>query len=349
MEAMKSVVESGRFIGGEQTKSFENEFAAYCGCRYGIGTASGSDALKLSLLSLGIGPGDEVVTVSHTFVSTVDAIVHCGATPCFVDVDPDTYTMDPDQLEAAMSPKVKAVLPVHLYGQPADLAPIIESCEKWGASLVEDACQAHGATYAGRKCGSFGRIACFSFYPSKNLGGFGDGGLIVTNEEVLADRLRLLREYGQRQKYRHEVLGFNSRLDEIQAAVLRRKLSYLDNWNGSRRSIAKLYSDGLRKLEGIIIPAETAKRGHVFHIYAIRSKGRDSLREWLSKNLVETGVHYPIPVHLQQAYAEIPTRSLDLRNTNIVCNELLSLPMYPELAEEEVQYVCDAITHWSTK
>lgn len=343
MRAVSSVIESGRFVGGEEVTAFEREFASFCGCRYGIGTASGSDALRLALLALGVGRGDEVITVSHTFVSTADAIVHAGATPVFVDVDPETYTMDTSQLDALLGPEVKAVIPVHLYGQSADMAPILELCEDRAVPVVEDAAQAHGASYDSRPCGSMGQLACFSFYPSKNLGAFGDGGFITTNDMEVADRLRLLREYGQSKKYHHKLVGFNSRLDAIQAAVLRRKLVHLNDWNQARRRLARQYDDRLQEVKTVLTPYEAEGRRHVYHIYTIRTRHRDRLREWLSRNGIETGIHYPVPVHLQGAYAKVPYRALSLDRTTSACREILSLPMYPELTEEEVDTVCDTV------
>ncbi len=346
MAAIEAVVKSGRFVGGEEVEAFEREFASYCGCDYGVGTASGSDALRLALLALDVGPGDEVVTVSHTFVSTADAIVHVGARPVFVDIEPTTYTMDPEKLAAAMGPKVKAVIPVHLYGQPANMSAILEICEQRAVPIVEDAAQAHGATYGGRPCGSLGRIGCFSFYPSKNLGAFGDGGFITTDDDQIAERLRLLREYGQSEKYHYQLIGFNTRLDALQAAVLRRKLHHLDNWNNARRKIAKHYEEKLRDINWIATPLEGGQRHHVFHIYALRTRDRDSLRRWLSTNGVETGIHYPVPVHLQPSYSKIPFRYIELEKTAKICHDVLSLPMFPELSPEEVEFVCDSIIRW---
>jgi dTDP-4-amino-4,6-dideoxygalactose transaminase len=349
ISAISSVIETGRFVGGEQVAAFEQEFASYCGSRHGVGTASGSDALRLALLSLGIGGGDEVMTVSNTFISTADAIVHAGATPVFVDVDPDTYTMNPDSVKAAMGRKVKAIIPVHLYGQPADMSPIIDIAEEWDIPIVEDAAQAHGASYNKGRCGSLGRMACFSFYPSKNLGAFGDAGLITTDDETLADRLRMLRQYGEREKNHHELIGFNSRLDPIQATVLRRKLKHLDEWNRARRQVADMYDERLGRIDRIKLPSQRRSAYHVFHIYAIGSEHRDSLRMFLNAKGIETGVHYPIPIHLQPAYSRVNFRSQDLNTTKAFCERTLSLPMYPELSAEDVDRVCKTIQEWNSR
>lgn len=345
--ALTRVAESGRYIGGEEVAAFEKEFAHYCGTAFAVGTGSGSDALRLALLALKIGPGDEVVTVSHTFVATVDAIVHVGATPVFVDIDPVTYTLDPKQLKAALGPRVKAVLPVHLYGLSADMAPILETCEAAAVPVLEDAAQAHGATYQGRACGSMGKAACFSFYPSKNLGAFGDAGIVATSDGELADQLRLLRQYGEAEKYNHKIVGFNSRLDALQAAVLRTKLPHLDAWNERRREIAALYDATLGEIPGIGTPTTPEGRRHIYHIYGIRAQRRYALQQFLTNRGVEVGIHYPTPVHRQPSYREIRTRSLDLSATVAVAKQELSLPMFPELTRPEVETVCRLISDWA--
>lgn len=342
--AMAEVARSGRYVGGNEVKAFETEFAAYCGSKQGVAVANGSDALRLSLLALGIGTGDEVVTVSHTFVSTVDAIVHAGASPVFVDIDPSTFTMDPVRLAEAMGPRVKAVIAVHLYGQSADMAPLLEVCQEAGIPFIEDAAQAHGAEYQGRRCGSVGKIACFSFYPAKNLGALGDGGIVTTDDPDLAESVRSLRQYGTTtDRYRHERVGWNSRLDALQAAVLRRKLRFLDEWNNARRSLAGCYGRGLGAVEGIVVPMEAPGRRHVFHLYCIRTPLRESIRTSLDSAGIETGIHYPIPVHRQPAYARVRFRAGRLPETERAANEVLSLPMYPELGEQSVEYVCEAV------
>ncbi len=346
--SMSRVVESGRFVGGREVVEFEREFSKYIGCRFGVGTGSGSDALRLALLAMGIGPGDEVVTASYTFVSTVDAILHTGANPVFVEIDPKTYTLDTNELARVMTPKVKAVMPVHLFGQSADMAPIQEICTASGAALVEDAAQAHGARYQGHMCGSMGRVSCFSFYPSKNLGAYGDAGFVATNDSELAERVTLLREYGQSEKYRHKLVGFNSRLDALQASVLRAKLGYLEAWNLRRRELAALYNESLRGVDGIATPVEAAGRYHIYHVYAISTHKRDALRDHLSKAGIETGIHYPVPVHLQDSYRNITSRRGRLDDTEAASATELSLPMFPELEAEEVLAVCEAIAQFSS-
>jgi dTDP-4-amino-4,6-dideoxygalactose transaminase len=341
--ALDRVIESGRFIGGEEVRHFEEEFSGYVGCRYGIGVGSGSDALRLALMSLGVGPGDEVATVSHTFVATADAIVQVGAKPVFVDIDPRTYTMNPDSLSALMSPSVKVVLPVHLYGQCSDMEPILEIARSHGAEVVEDAAQAHGAAYRSRPAGSMGKVSCFSFYPSKNLGAFGDGGFLATNDSELASRLRLLREYGQVEKYRHTLVGYNSRLDAIQAALLRVKLRHLDSWNDARRSAAELYRRRLGSKTSIGVPSEATGNRHIYHIYAVSVPKRDEVRVKLSQLGIETGIHYPIPVHLQPSYLRVSYRSGPLDNTSAAATSLLSLPMFPEITEDEVDWVSQGL------
>jgi dTDP-4-amino-4,6-dideoxygalactose transaminase len=348
MGAAEAVAESGRFIGGPEVASFEAEFARFSGCKFGVGVASGTDALRLALLALGIGPGDEVVTVSHTFVASSDAIVHAGARPVFVDIDPDTYTMDPIQLKDALGPKVKAVIPVHLYGQSADMAGIMELCKKRGIPVLEDAAQAHGAAFRDQRCGSVGAAGCFSFYPAKNLGAWGDGGMVTTNDEDLADKVRLLREYGRTtDKYRHALVGWNSRLDALQAAVMRLKLRHLDSWNNARRRIAARYRRRLDGVPGLTLPREGKGRRHIYHLYVVRARGRESLQKHLERRGIETGIHYPIPVHLQPSYQRVHFKAGPLRTTERVAKEILSLPMYPELPPASVDFVAQQVAQWA--
>jgi len=344
-EAILRVLESGRFIMGEEVRKFEEEFAAYIGARFGIGVASGSDALYLALKALGIGPGDEVLTVSFTFTSTVDSIVRNGAKPVFVDIDSEIYTMDVTQLEGHVGPRTKAIIPVHLYGHPAELDPIVEIAEKCGLYVVEDAAQAHGAVYKDGKVGSFGIASCFSFYPAKNLGAYGDGGMILTNDEELAEKLRMLREYGQRSKYVHELVGLNSRLDEVQAAVLRVKLRHLNKWNKARGKNAELYRELLADLSNnkVKLPIERSHAKHVYHLFVVQVNARDELRIHSLSQGIETGIHYPIPVHLQKAYSflNLPPRSLP--QTERCSKHVLSLPMFPELTEDEISFITNSI------
>lgn len=341
IQAISKVLESGQFILGEELEKFEKEFSNYIGVKYGIGVNSGSDALFLALRALGIGKGDEVITVSHTFTSTADAIVRNCARPVFVDIEADTYCMDVTKIEEKITDKTKAIIPVHIYGHPVDMDPVMEIAESYGLYVVEDACQAHGAEYKGKKVGSIGDMGCFSFYPTKNLGGYGDGGMIVTNDEELADKLRMLRNYGSRTKYHHEFLGVNSRLDEIQAAILRVKLKHLDEWNKRRRKNARLYNELLTNSR-VITPTEKEYAKHVYHLYVIRSKCRDKLQNYLLESGIQTLIHYLIPVHMQKVYANLGF-SVNLPVTTLVCKEILSLPIHPWLSNEEVLKIAELI------
>ena len=338
IKAFKGVLESGSFIMGEQTEKFEHEFSNYIGTRYGVGVNSGSDALYLSIKVLGIGKGAEVLTVSHTMISTADAISRNGAKPVFVDVNPKTYTMDPSDLEQKITPKTKAILPVHLYGHTSNMGKIKEIAESNGLAIIEDACQAHGAEYNGKKLGSLGTLGCFSFYPTKNLGACGDGGMVLTNDEDLANKLTKLRNYGQSQKYHYDLRGINSRLDEVQAAILRQKLPYLEERNRRRRQIAKLYNELLED-STVIRPVEENYAKHIYHLYVIQHKRRNKLQAYLSKKKVQTLIHYPIPVHKQKVYQ---TKD-KLPCTEKLCEEILSLPMNPWLLDEEVEKISKII------
>ena len=341
--AIKSVLESGYFILGENVKSFEDEFSKYCNVKCGIGVASGTDAIQLALRACGIGAGDEVITVSNTAFPTAIAISYTGAKPVFVDID-KTYTIDISKIEEKISSKTKGILPVHLYGQPADMNPILEIAERFGLFVIEDACQAHGAEYKDEKVGSIGNIGCFSFYPTKNLGAYGDGGMVITNNEEVAEKLRLLRDYGQIKRYSHTIKGYNSRLDEIQAAILRVKLKKLDEWNEKRRRNAIFYN---QLLEKVITPVEKENSKHVYHLYVIRTKHRDELCEWLKAKGVSTDIHYPTPIHLQKAYADLGLEKGGLPVTEQYASEILSLPIYPELTEKEVLQITKIINTWS--
>jgi dTDP-4-amino-4,6-dideoxygalactose transaminase len=335
------VVKSGWFILGEEVERFEEEFSKYIGTKYAIGVNSGSDALLLALQALGIGKGDEVITVSHTFISTADAIVRNGAKPVFVDIDPDTYCIDVTKIEERITKRTKAIIPVHLYGHPADMQPIVEIARKYKLSVIEDACQAHGAEYKGKRAGSIGDIGCFSFYPIKNLGAYGDGGMAVTDNQELATRLGMLRNYGQSKKYYHDFIGVNSRLDELQAAILRVKLRHLDEWNEKRRKAARLY-DKLLKDAGLIVPTEKEYAKHVYHLYVIRCSEREKLRQHLLENDIQTQIHYPIPVHKQKAYLSLAANT-NLPVTEKICQEIISLPMHPFLRDEEIYAVAECV------
>jgi dTDP-4-amino-4,6-dideoxygalactose transaminase len=341
LEAFEQVFESSWFVLGKNVEAFEKEFASYCDAKYGIGVGSGTEALHLALLACGVQPGDEVITVANTAVPTISAISFAQATPIFVDIDPDSYTMNPNLIESKITEKTRVIMPVHLYGQSADMRPILNLAQKYNLKVIEDACQAHGAEYNGRKIGSLGELGCFSFYPSKNLGAYGDGGMVVTNDPELADRVWMLRNYGQRKRYCHDIKGFNSRLDELQAAFLRKKLEHLNRWNEWRRRLAQIYHDSLGK--SVVKPIEKDYAYHIYHLYVIRSQHRDDLQKYLMKNGIQTLIHYPVPVHLQQAYYDLNIKPESLPITEKYAAEILSLPMYPELKDDDVFYVADKI------
>lgn len=333
------VLERGRFILGDAGKELEQAFARYCGVRYGVGVASGTDALWLTLEAIGVGPGDEVITVSNTCAPTVAAIVKSGATPVLVDVDPNTLTIDPELVEASLSLRTRCILPVHLYGQCADMDPLRELAARRSVFLVEDCAQAHGAEYRGKRAGSLGHAGCFSFYPTKNLGGLGDGGMVVTDDVALAQRLRSLRNYGYNEPNCAVTKGYNSRLDEVQAAIILAGLDRLDEWNERRRRLASSYSAALCDTS-LVLPKEAAYAKHVYHLYVVRAQEREYLREGLKGSGIETMVHYPIPVHQQEGYAKLCRIGPGgLARTECIASEIISLPLYPELLEEEVEAV----------
>jgi len=339
--AIKRVMESGRYILGQEVEAFEKEFAAYIGVGFGIGVSSGTDALHLALRACGVGSGDEVITVSHTAVATIAAIELCCGRPVLVDIDPRTFLIDPGEIERAVTARTKAILAVHLYGYVADMKKIRSIADECRLRVIEDCAQSHGATYAGRKSGAWGDVAAFSFYPTKNLGAFGDGGIVVTNDRELAERVRLLREYGWRRRYISEISGLNSRLDELQAAILRVKLKYLDEWNEARRKRALIYS---RMLEGAVrCPLENESGRHVYHLYVIGTRERDALQAFLRENGIEALIHYPVPIHLQKAYRGLGYESGDLPLTEQCSREILSLPIYPEIEESEIEEVAKRI------
>jgi len=340
-QAIAAVLERGDFILGEEVSLFEEEFAVYCGVTQAIGVDSGTSALELALRAFDIGPGDEVITAANTFIASALPISYTGATPVLVDTDPQTYTMDVSLLENSITEQTKAVIPVHLYGQPADMDPIMEIARKYGLVVIEDACQAHGAKYKGKRVGSLGHAAAFSFYPAKNLGAYGDGGMVVTNDERVAKSLQMLRDYGQREKYHHEVLGYNHRLDTLQAAVLRVKLKHLDAWNAARRQHAQLYGELLAH-SPVVLPTE-ADAEPVYHLYVIRVEHRDALRAYLRDKGIATGIHYPIPVHLQPAYRDLGYEKGSFSVTEEYAEQVLSLPMYAELTPGSIEYVAEAI------
>jgi len=328
------------FILGWDVEQFEAEFAAYCGTRHCIGVGNGLDALRLILEAYGIGPGDEVITAGNTFIATALAISATGATPVLVDCDPQTYTIDPARVEAALSERTRAIIPVHLYGQPADMRPILDLARSAGVRVIEDAAQAHGAEYHGRRCGSLGDAAAFSFYPGKNLGAWGDGGAITTSDDALAEQLRMLRNYGSVRKYVHGAAGCNSRLDSVQACVLRAKLRRLDEWNQRRGELAGLYDSRLASL-GLAPPLQAGGRRHVFHLYVVRTARRDDVLKSLARHGIQAGIHYPTPIHRQAAYRNRPLRCGDLTNTERFANEIISLPLYPGMTLRQVEYVVE--------
>jgi dTDP-4-amino-4,6-dideoxygalactose transaminase len=342
--AIQRVLDSGWFILGPELEAFEAEFATYCGAQQSVGVASGTEALQIALLALGIGPGDEVITVSHTAVPTVAAIEMTGARPVLVDINPFTYTMNPQALDAAITSRTRVVLPVHLYGQPADMDAIIAVSRRHELAIVEDVAQAVGAEYRGRQVGVLGDIAAYSFYPTKNLGAFGDAGAIVTNDQALAEKARRLRNYGQAKRYHHQMKGMNSRLDEMQAAILRAKLLHLEGWNYARRERAGIYDRLLSSAQaGVQPPMEADWARHVYHLYVVRTNQRDALQQHLANAGVSTLIHYPIPVHLQEAYADLGLKRGTLPVTEVVAEQILSLPIYPELTIEQVSYVAGQI------
>ncbi len=343
--AIAAVLDSGWYILGEQVERFEDAFAAYCETSFAVGVASGTDALYLSLRACGVGPGDEVITVSHTAVATVAAIEQTGACPVLIDIDPHTATMDPNHIAAAITEQTRAVVPVHLYGHPADMDPILNVSRRHNLYVIEDCAQAHGARYRGQRVGSLGDLAAFSFYPTKNLGALGDGGAVVTHNPDLAQRLRLLRQYGWQKRYVSQVPGHNSRLDEMQAAILRVKLRHLDARNKARRNLAQCYRQALA--DGpVVCPIEQADNQHVYHLFVIQTPQRDDLRRHLQAQGIGSGVHYPVPVHLQPAYKRLGYAPGSLPVTEKLAHQVLSLPMYPQLGQKQVQTVAQAIVKY---
>ena len=341
--AISEVIDSGAFAGGPFVEKFEKEFAAFCHCRQAVGLGSGTEALWLSLLACGVGAGDEVITVPNTFMATAEAITYCAARPVFVDVDERTYTMDPAGLEKALTSKTKAIIPVHLFGQSADMDPILAFARKHGLFVIEDAAQAHGADYKGKRVGTLGDAGCFSFYPGKNLGAFGEAGAVITNDSELAEKIRVLRDHGQVRKYRHNMIGWNCRMDGIQAAVLSVKLRRLENANLLRRAHAQEYSRAFAGVEEIIAPVEADYARHVYHVYAVRVQDRDQVMFTLKEKGIQCAVHYPVPVHLQRAYRELGYAAGDLPTSEQTALEFISLPMFPELTKEQIGIVALAL------
>ncbi len=343
-EAITRVIDETAFAGGPFVEQFEKDFATFCHCKYAVAVGSGTEALWIPLIMLGIGPGDEVITVPNSFIATAEAISFCGATPVFVDVSPHTYTMDPSLVESAITSKTRAIIPVHLFGQMADMDPIIAIAEKYGLPVIEDACQAHGALYKGKQqAGAMGDAGAFSFYPGKNLGAYGEGGAIVTNNENLAHAMKMFRDHGQTVKYQHTMVGWNARMDGIQGAILSTKLKHLTSWNESRRKNARLYNDLLSGTDGIIPPQEAEYTHHIYHIYAIRTNHRDELLKGLAEKSIYCGIHYPLPIHLQDAYRHLGLKRGMFPIAEKCADEFLSLPMYPELSHVQIAHVAQEV------
>lgn len=342
-EALHNVILNADFILGKDVELFEAEFARFCEADHAIGVDSGTSALELALRAYGIGAGDEVITVSHTFIAPVAAISYTGARPVLIDVDRDTYNIDPSQIEKAITPRTRAIIPVHLYGQAADLDAVIEIARKHSLIVIEDACQAHGARYRDKPVGALGDAACFSFYPGKNLGAYGDAGMVVTNNRDTAEQIKLLRNYGQPEKYQHTIMGYNRRLDSIQAAVLRVKLRHLDEWNAARQRAAARYNELLNDVHSIRTPYVAEESSHVYHLYVIQHPHRDRLLSFLREQGVYGGLHYPTPAHLQPCYENLGMSPGSLPVTEELASRVISLPMYAEITDEQIEYVCKCI------
>lgn len=340
-----ATIERADFILGEELRRFEGDFARFCGVRFAVGVGSGTEALELAMRACGVGAGDEVITAANTYMATVEAIWRVGATPVLVDVSARNHTIDIAEIERFLTARTRAIVPVHLYGQSADMASILEIGRKYDLKVIEDACQAHGARYNGRTVGSLGDIGCFSFYPSKNLGAYGDGGMIVTNNEGYADKIALFRNHGQREKYHHVVKGTNGRLDTLQAAVLRVKLAHLEEWNTARRRHAKYYGELLERI-GLRGPHVEGYGEHVYHLYVIEVEDRDRLRAFLGQQGVETGIHYPIPVHRQKAFRDSHPGSREYPVTDALSGRIISLPLYAELDDGQIRYVVEMIARF---
>ncbi len=340
--AIQRVIANTSFILGKPVAQFESDFAAFCHARHCVGTDSGTAALHLALLLCDVKPGDEVITTTHTFIATAEVISIIGARPIFVDIDPRTYNLDPNQIERAITPHTRALIPVHLYGQPAEMDPILEIARRHRLRVIEDAAQAHGAEYRGRRAGSMGDVACFSFYPGKNLGAYGDAGALVTNDAELADRARMLRDHGRRAKYEHLIVGYGYRLDALQAAILGAKLPHLDAWNARRRAIAAYYTE-LFSNSDIVTPYVPPHIAPVYHLYVIRARNREGLRAHLKARGIETGIHYPIPLHLQPVYAALGYKPGDFPHAEQAAREVLSLPIYPELTDAQVEQIAQSV------
>jgi dTDP-4-amino-4,6-dideoxygalactose transaminase len=360
-EAIQKVLDSCAFAGGPFVEEFENNFAQFCQVKNCIGVGSGTEALWMALLALGVGPGDEVITVPNTFIATAESISFCGATPVFVDIDEQTYTMDPQRLKEFVEQHcklnrstnqlinkstkrpVRAIIPVHIFGQPADMDPIIEIARAYNLFVIEDACQAHGAEYKGKRAGSIGDAGCFSFYPGKNLGAYGEAGAIVTNDSELSEKMSMFRDHGQSKKYYHDMIGWNARMDGFQGAVLNVKLRHLPAWNDARRNNARQYNELLADIDGIVKPVEATYAKHVYHVYALRLHNREKVMTDLARKEIFCGIHYPVPVHLQDAYLSAEMRNGNCTISEKCAEEYISLPMFPELTRQQIEYVSETI------
>lgn len=346
-DAIAKVIQDADFILGREVRLFEEEFAEFCDSSHAVGVDSGTSALELALRAFDIGPGDEVITAANSFIASALGISHAGAKPVLVDVDPFTYTLDVKALERAITRRTKAIIPVHLYGHPAHMGPIRQLADKHGLVVIEDACQAHGARYKGKRVGSLGHAAAFSFYPGKNLGAYGDGGMVVTKDRKIANRLEMLRNYGQKEKYKHLFRGYNRRLDTMQAAILRVKLRYLEKWNAARRWNAKLYQKHLEG-SGVVVPGEAGGAESVWHLYVIRTEQRDALKEHLINKGINASIHYPIPIHLQPAYHDLGYKRGDFPVTEAHADRILSLPMYAELTDRQIEFISQTVCEFQS-
>lgn len=341
--AIQKVLITGRFILGDEVSALEAEIATYLGIKHGVGVASGTDALILALRALEVGRGDEVIVPAYTFFATAGAVLNVGATPSLVDIDPKTYCLDIEQVRASIKPTTKVIMPVHLYGHPADMYPTLELAWEYGLKVIEDNAQAFGSSYFGRKTGSFGDLTCLSFFPSKNLGGYGDGGMVVTDDEELAKKVRMLRTHGWQQKYYPEILGYNSRLDTLQAAILRAKLGYVDHWNDRRRELAEEYNQSLSEISDLTLPHQAPGSKHVYHLYVVRTQARDELQKHLKENSIASSVYYPQPLHLCEPCKGLGYQQGDFPNAERASRETLAIPLYPEITQEQVNRVMSAI------
>lgn len=346
-DAISKVIQDADFILGREVRLFEEEFAEFCDASYAVGVDSGTSALELALRAFDIGPGDEVITAANSFIASALGISHAGAKPVLVDVDPYTYTLDVTALERAITRRTKAIIPVHLYGHPSHMGPIRQLADKHGLVVIEDACQAHGARYKSKRVGSLGHAAAFSFYPGKNLGAYGDGGMVVTKDRKIANRLEMLRNYGQKEKYKHVFRGYNRRLDTMQAAILRVKLKYLEKWNAARRWNAKLYQKHLEG-SGVVVPGEARGAESVWHLYVIRTERRDALKDYLVSKGINAGIHYPIPIHLQPAYHDLGYKRGDFPVTEAYADRILSLPMYAELTDRQIEFMSQTVSEFQS-